>query len=123
MTVATRVLVVEDDALIRHLAVETLREEGFEVVEASDGEAAAMQLKCPDNFDVLLTDVKMPGKLDGVEVAALARRLDPEIGVIVVSAFAAELTNRLQSLSQPLLFLPKPYRLKQIVEAVRRAAA
>jgi two-component system cell cycle sensor histidine kinase/response regulator CckA len=119
---AKRVLVVEDDSMVRYLAAESLRDDGFEVVEASDGDVAAAQLVDPDNFDVLLTDVRMPSKLDGIEVAAHARKLDPEIAVIVVSGFAAGLADRLKSLDPPLVFLPKPYSLKQIVEVVRQAA-
>jgi CheY-like chemotaxis protein len=119
--VLKRVLVVEDDALVRFLAAESLRDEGFDVVEAPDGDVAARQLEDADNFDVLLTDIKMPSKLDGIQVAAHSRTLDPEIAVIVVSGFAPGLADRLKSLNPPAVFLPKPYRLEQIVDAVHQA--
>ena len=62
-------LLVEDEGLIRLVAAEVLQGEGFEVVEAWDGDEAARLLSGPGTFDVLFTDVRMPGVLDGVDVA------------------------------------------------------
>jgi CheY-like chemotaxis protein len=66
---ALRVLLVEDEGLIRLLTAEVLHEEGFEVVEAWNGVEAIRLLDGPDGFDVLFTDVRMPGTLDGIDVA------------------------------------------------------
>jgi len=71
---AARVLLAEDEVLIRLVAAEHLRDEGFEVVEAWDGDEAARLLDGPGRFDVLFTDVRMPGLLDGIDVAMHARR-------------------------------------------------
>ncbi len=84
-----RVLLVEDETLIRLMAAELLRGEGFEVVEAWDGDAARGLLDGSDGFDVLFTDVQMPGTFDGIDVAIHARRRHPAIPILVVSGYAA----------------------------------
>ncbi len=119
---AVRILLVEDDPLVRWLAADALRDEGFDVTEADDGDQAVRKLTDPDHFDVLLTDVRMPGSLDGIEVATCARSLHPAIPVIVVSGYATQVTNRLNAFDPPAIFMAKPYSLKTIIETVRRLA-
>ncbi len=115
-----RVLLVEDEGLIRLMTAEILRDEGFEVVEAWDGDEAARLLNKLDGFDVLFTDVRMPGTLDGIDVAVHARRRDPAIPVLVVSGYAAQLMSRLGVLDPPAVFISKPYDLEEIVDALKR---
>jgi CheY-like chemotaxis protein len=69
-----RILVVEDDPLIREFVVEALREEGHQVIHAADGEQA---LECCRRraADVLITDVKLPGQLDGWQIAERCREM------------------------------------------------
>jgi len=117
---ALRVLLVEDEGMIRLMASETLSDEGFEVVEAWNGDEAARLLDSPDRFDVLFTDVRMPGTLDGIDVAMHARRRDPMISVLVVSGYTGQLMSRLGVLAPPATFISKPYNMKEIVDTVRR---
>jgi DNA-binding response OmpR family regulator len=71
-----RVLVVEDDPLIREFLVEALREEGFDVIHAADGEQALAW--CGRKVaDVLITDIRLPGKIDGWQIAELCRNMTP----------------------------------------------
>ena len=121
--VAARVLLAEDEVLIRLVAAEYLRGEGFEVVEAWDGDEAARLLDGPGRFDVLFTDVRMPGLLDGVGVAMHARRRYPTIPVLVVSGYAAHLVSRLSVLEPAAVFIGKPYRLTEVVTALNRLTA
>lgn len=93
-------LLVEDEGIIRLVAAETLRDAGFAVVEAWDGDEAARLLNRVDGFDVLFTDVRMPGTLDGIDVAVHARRREPAIPVLVVSGHTAQLTSRLRCSSR-----------------------
>jgi CheY-like chemotaxis protein len=117
---AVRVLLVEDEGVIRLVTAEILRDEGFEVIEAWDGREAARLLDGLDGVDVLFTDVQMPGTLDGIDVAVHARRRHPAIPVLVVSGYTAQLMSRLAVLSPPAVFIHKPYDLEEIVEVLRR---
>ena len=108
------------EGLIRITTAEGLLDEGFDVVEASDGDEALALLDAATSFDILLTDVRMPGLSDGVDVAIHFRRLHPEVPVIVVSGYAPHLIARLKVLNPAAVYIGKPYTLKQIVEAVRR---
>ena len=115
----TRVLLVEDEHLVRLVAAETLREHGYHVVEASTGDEAAAILQDAAGFDLLFTDVTMPGSLDGIMVAERARERQPYIPVLVVSAYASEITARLDSLEPPPAFLSKPYRARELLEVLQ----
>lgn len=110
-----RVLLVEDEGLIRLVAAEALHDGGFEVVEAWNGDEAARLLSGPDTFDVLFTDVAMPGTLDGVDVALHARGRHPLIHVLVVSGYAAHVIARLSVLDPPAHFMSKPYSLVEVM--------
>ncbi len=118
-----RVLLVEDEVLIRLIAEEFLQESGFEVVEAWNGDEAAKLLDGPDHFDVLFTDVRMPGNLDGIALAEHARQRRPMIPVLVVSGYADNLSSRLRKLTPPVVLIGKPYDLTAIAEALGRLIA
>ena len=123
MVAARKVLLVEDEGLIRMVAAEALQDEGFEVIEAWDGDEAIRLLDGPDDFDLLFTDVQMPGTTDGVDVAVRARRRYPTMPILVVSGYAFQLMNRLSVLDPAAVFISKPYRLGQIVLAVGQLLA
>jgi CheY-like chemotaxis protein len=120
---ALRVLLVEDEQLIREIAAEELRDEGFDVEEASTGDAAALLLVGPLFFDVLFTDVQMPGKMDGIHIALHARTHHPPIILIVVSGFAPLVHERLTGFAPAAVFFAKPYKARDIVSSIRRLAA
>ena len=73
-----RILMVEDDPRIREIVVEALREEGYNVIHASSGEEA---LACCRQWvaDVLVTDIKLPGQMDGWQIAERCRERHPVI--------------------------------------------
>jgi two-component system cell cycle response regulator DivK len=120
--VQPRVLVVEDEPHNRRIAAEILREEGFSVVEAADGEEALARL-AGDRPDAVLLDLSLP-RLDGY---ALARRIkaDPRLRGIPVLALTAhalvgdEEKARAAGCDD---YLAKPVDLDALVRAVRRAA-
>ena len=117
---ALRVLLVEDEALIRLVTAEMLRDEGFEVFEARDGDEARALLNDPDTFDVLFTDVRMPGTLDGIDLVLLVRRRHPTIPVLVVSGYAANIMRRLSGLQPAAVFISKPYSLAKVADVLHR---
>ncbi len=116
----TRVLLVEDELLIRLMTAEMLRDEGFEVFEAQHGDEARALLDDPDNFDVLFTDVRMPGPLDGIDVALHARHRRPTIPVLIASGYAVRLVHRLGMLKPAAVFISKPYSMVEVVDALHR---
>lgn len=117
---AVRILLVEDEGLIRMMTSEFLQDEGFEVTEAWDGDEAARLLDTTNGFDVLFTDVQMPGTLDGIDLAVRARCRHAMMPLLVVSGYAAQLATRLRVLQPAAVFIGKPYDLKGIVDALRR---
>lgn len=112
------ILVAEDDEILRRLIVEALTEAGFKVIEADHGEEA-FRILCshPQDFDALFTDINMPGSVDGLELARRARRISPRLGVVIGSGGCSPPPGALPLRSQ---FLPKPYRVSDISDCVRR---
>ncbi|MDI2076338.1 response regulator [Bradyrhizobium sp. Mp27] len=113
-----RILFVEDAPLIREFIVDALREAGYDVIHACDGEEALAWCN-RTAADVLVTDVRLPGKIDGWQIAEHCRQHHPELPVIYATGFPP-VTPRPVSNS---LMLQKPYHPEQIVEAVREMTA
>ncbi|WP_216206945.1 ANTAR domain-containing response regulator [Amycolatopsis aidingensis] len=116
-----RVLVAEDEALIRLDLVEMLREEGYEVVgEAGDGEEA-IKLATDLSPDLVILDVKMP-KLDGIEAASkiTGDRIAP---VVILTAFSQrELVERARD-AGTMAYLVKPFAKRDLVPAIELAVS
>src|SRR3954471_12322871 len=83
-----RILVVDDQELMRDSLAANLAREGHEVVATHDGTVAVSKLEGPARFDLLITDLKMP-KMTGIELLAEAKRLRPEMPVVLMTAFAS----------------------------------
>jgi CheY-like chemotaxis protein len=79
------VLLVEDEPLVRLTQVDILKESEFWVIEAQDADEAFELLKSRPEIDAILTDVDMPGSMDGFEFARLVRQGWPEVAVLVIS--------------------------------------
>jgi len=112
---APTVLVVEDEILVRMSLAATLRDEGFTVIEACDADEALVALATA-SIDVLLTDVRMGGSMDGLELATRVRSTVPDLKIVVVSGhLAADETHGVAD-----AFVPKPYLAENVVERVRK---
>ena len=79
------VLVVEDEPLVRALTVDALEDDGFNVLEAATGDYALTVLRGRDDIRAVVTDVEMPGQIDGFALANIAREMRPELPIIVMS--------------------------------------
>jgi CheY-like chemotaxis protein len=109
-----RILVVEDDALVREMAVECLTDEGFEVMEAETGEEALSQ--CRENDpDLLFTDIQLPGRINGWDIAEECRQSNPSIPVIYATGHSHVLPRPVSGS----IWFHKPYDPQQIVDAIR----
>ncbi len=114
------ILVVEDEWLIRTMLAEELTYRGFEMREAEDGEqASALIAQYPAAFTLLVTDIHMPGSLDGMGVARLLRQRRPDLPVIYATG-RPDALNDLQPLGAKEALLQKPYALSDLLAAVRR---
>ena len=112
------VLVVEDEEIIRMLAADALLEAGFEVVEAAHGEAALAVLRERANdIQAVFTDVRMPGSIDGLELAETVSRQWPWVGLLVASGHARP--GR-ADLPHDCRFLPKPYGLAHVIDQLQQ---
>lgn len=109
------ILIVEDEVLIRMLLSEALRQEGYVVIEAANADEAFLVLHAAPNPDVLVTDVRMPGTVDGFALAAFVRQTRPELKVIITSGHAGP--DGARGLADA--FLPKPYELGAILGRIR----
>ena len=79
------VLVVEDEPLLRMLAVEVVEEAGFIAIEARDADEAVVLLESRSDITLLFTDINMPGSMDGLKLAHAVRNRWPPIKILVVS--------------------------------------
>lgn len=120
MTATSRtILVIEDDRDVREVAVAVLEEAGYRVLEAASGDDAyRLLLAHPDlRIDALFTDVVMPGRLDGIDIADAARELRPGLRVLYTTGFADLVRyNRRHDMHAPIL--RKPYRPAELRAAM-----
>ena len=100
------VLLVEDEFLVRMAAADALMDAGFEVIETANAQAAQEVLARRTDIQVLFTDVRMPGPMDGLELATLVRRQWPHVVIVVTSG---HLKPESGSLPDKAVFIPKPY--------------
>jgi CheY-like chemotaxis protein len=114
------VLLVEDEPLVRMLGMDVLEEAGFEVVEAANADEALSHLQARPDVQVLFTDIDMPGKLDGLDLARAVHKHWPEIGLLIASGKVRPSAEEIPDSGR---FLPKPYELGAVVRIVRELAA
>lgn len=111
------ILVVEDEDTVRALAVELLRDMGFQVMEAATGGAAMALLSGAVQFDLLLSDVGLPGP-NGRQVADFAREQFPAIKVILMTGYAEQAAQSPQFLGAQMELLTKPFDAQALVAKV-----
>lgn len=118
---AVRVIVAEDEAIIRLDLVETLRSEGYDVVADTGRGDEAVELVAEHGPDLVLLDVKMPG-LDGIE-AAQAITIERKTAIVILTAFSGrELIERATD-AGVMAYLVKPYQSTDLVPAIETALA
>ncbi len=114
------VLLVEDELFVRMAATDALEDAGFEVIETANALAAQEVLSDRDDVRILFTDVKMPGPMDGLELASLVRRCWPHILIVITSG---HLNPERVPLPDDVVFIAKPYGEKAPVMAIQALLA
>ena len=113
------VLIVEDDELVRANLGGQLRGLGYRVTEASDGPSALALLDGLDDLELLLTDIVMPGGLNGRELAERATRMRPGLRVLYTSGYTENAIVHQGRLDPGIDLLSKPYRRRDLARKVR----
>ena len=116
-----RVLLIEDDELVRTALSDTLGEDGIEVDGLANAEDALILLGAGQVPDVLVTDVNLGPGLDGFDLADIARSRHPEVEVILISGTTPDLEGRARQRHER--FLRKPFAPDDLAAAIRQAAA
>lgn len=116
-SVERRILVVEDEFLIRLTLSEALSDEGFSVLEAENGDEALSILQNGTDLDLLVTDIQLPGMLDGYALVDAMRQKRPELPVIFMTGRP---DPRERAASPIEVFIAKPYTLDEICNAAKR---
>ena len=110
------ILVVEDEALINTMTSDDLRAAGHEVVSAYDADQAIDILEHRNDIDTIVTDIDMPGSMDGLRLAAAVRDRWPPVHIVITSGKATPKTTEMPSDSR---FLAKPWFGSELVDAIQ----
>ena len=116
-----RILLVDDEEVVREVAVAILREEGYQVVTASNGkEAVERYRELAEEIDLVIIDMVMP-EMDGGEVFAALKQINPSVKAILSTGYGRD--GKAQDIIDEgmLGFVPKPYRPQDLSEAVATA--
>ena len=115
------ILVVEDDALVRNFVTAQLQNLGYKTVAAADGPTALAHVRNGETFDLLFTDVIMPGGISGRQLAEEVEKLRPGTKVLYTSGYSDNAIMHHGRLDEGVLLLAKPYRKAQLAQMVRQA--
>ena len=111
-----RILLAEDDDSLRAFLTTSLTRAGHDVAGYGDGDSAWEALE-HSSFDLLLTDIRMPG-LDGIELARQARRRYPHLSVLLVTAYAQDALGAPDLGGAGIGVLSKPFNLNELIDRV-----
>ncbi len=115
MTDAKRLLLIDDETDLLDILTDAFEIAGFKVVTASDGQQAMRLLRDGSRFDVVISDMAMPGGVSGIDVAREASTVHPDACVILASGHPRA---ELPPLPDGVRYLSKPYRVSQLLQAI-----
>lgn len=111
------VLIVEDEPLMRLMAIDVVEDAGFDAVEATDADEAIRILEARSDIRIVFTDVDMPGSMNGIKLAMAVRDRWPPIQIIVTSGYSRFATP---VLPDGVAFFPKPYDIDKVTAQLKR---
>ena len=118
MTATGHVLVVEDDPSVLDITSYMLELEGYDVLTAMNANEALTLLAAHPEVGLVLTDVNMPGEMDGIGLVSELHRQGNPVSCVVVSGDALQAAERLGALRNSAAFLAKPYDRRSLLKAV-----
>ncbi len=110
-------MIVEDEIFIRMLIADFLRDEGFDVLEAGTADEALTILRRGISADLMFSDIRMPGSMDGRALATLVAAEWPSIRIILTSGYSGAAQTAPDGWD--FAFVPKPYRPQAILKTIR----
>jgi len=117
------VLIVEDDPSILMVLSAYLSSVGYRVLQAENGEQAFEILATKPNLDLMVTDFRLPGGISGVDIAEPAVKLRPDLKVIFISGYPAEILETDSPITRKAPILAKPFDLDTLQEQIQRLLA
>jgi len=112
----TSILIVEDDVLTNEYLEFILQQAGYDVVSATSANEATALLEDRHDIQLVVTDINLPGTMNGLKLAAAVRARSPAINIIIVTGYGAPRGDEIPPGS---VFVPKPYNARKMIEAVR----
>lgn len=112
-----KILLAEDDKSMRDFLTIALTKAGHDVTARNNGLEALKELEANKNYDLLLTDIVMPG-MDGIELSQMATSLCPKMKVMFITGFAAVALDENRASQKDTKVLSKPFHLKELVNQV-----
>ena len=108
----TAILIVEDDILANEHLEFILQQAGYEVLSATSADEAAELLEDREDVRLIVTDINLPGTVNGLKLAATAKAQQPDMNVIIVTGYSAPKNDEIPPGS---LFIPKPYNARKMI--------
>src|SRR3954451_25386600 len=115
-----RILIVDDEEVLRDVLDAVLRREGFEVVMAASGEEALAVLDEDDNIDLVILDIMLPG-ISGIDTLRALRLWNPSLPVIIITAFSS-IDGAIEAVKHGAFhYIPKPFKNEEVILSVNKA--
>jgi CheY-like chemotaxis protein len=113
------VLLVEDELALRMVIVEVLSDLGYTVLEAGNSQSGLQIVESDARIDLLLTDVGLPGGMNGRQLADAARKRRPDLKVLFLTGYAESIAAGNDGMEQGMEIMTKPFALEQLVAKVK----
>lgn len=115
----SKILLAEDDEAMRHFLAKALIKHGHDVTDCANGQDALDHMQSAPDFDLLLTDIVMPG-MDGIELSGKASSINPSIKIMYITGFSGMNVgeDNKNSHTPPIKTLSKPFHLNDLIKQV-----
>jgi CheY-like chemotaxis protein len=113
-----RILIVDDEEIMRNFLLDVFEEEGYSLDSATDGEEALEKIS-KNRYQLIITDIRMP-RMDGTQVLKKAKELNPEVNVIIITGYASPQAKKECQRLGAAYYIAKPFQVNQIRALVNK---